>query len=135
MLLPRYATTTFPPSLYHYIVSLGKTLVLVLNKIDLVPAELSAAWKEYFQLKYPQVLLRSPRPPYMPPASAQDRLLHLLPRLLPGQQDGGSLGHCFTLDYFISLQTNRSGLQFRRLKANFGIAKEGALQVGLVLDG
>ena len=68
--------------------------------------------------------------------SAQDRLLHLLPRLLPGQQDGESLGHCstFTLISFISLQTNRSGLQFRRLKANFGIAKEGALQVGHVLD-
>ena len=31
-------------------VSLGKTLVLVLNKIDLVDPELSAAWKAYLQV-------------------------------------------------------------------------------------
>ena len=32
-------------------VSLGKTLVLVLNKIDLVEPELSAAWKDYLQVE------------------------------------------------------------------------------------
>ena len=32
-------------------VSLGKTLVLVLNKIDLVEPELSAAWKAYLQVE------------------------------------------------------------------------------------
>ena len=32
--------------------SLNKTLVLVLNKIDLVEPELSAAWKAYLQVIY-----------------------------------------------------------------------------------
>ena len=32
--------------------SLNKTLVLVLNKIDLVEPELSAAWKAYLQVVY-----------------------------------------------------------------------------------
>ena len=32
-------------------VSLGQTLVLVLNKIDLVEPELSAAWKDYLQVE------------------------------------------------------------------------------------
>ena len=31
------------------------------------------------------------------------------------------------------IQVNKAGLQFRKLKANFGIAKEGALQVNFVL--
>ncbi len=35
----------FPPSLYHYITStLGKPLVLVLNKIDLLPANVVQDW-------------------------------------------------------------------------------------------
>ena len=29
-------------------------MVLVLNKIDLVPATLAAAWKNYFQTKFPR---------------------------------------------------------------------------------
>ena len=37
-----------------------------------------------------------------------------------------------------SIQVNKAGLQFRKLKANFGIAKEGALRVfyfgNMVLD-
>ena len=31
------------------------------------------------------------------------------------------------------IQVNKAGLQFRKLKANFGIAKEGALQVSFIL--
>jgi len=51
----RYAAATFPPSLYQYIISKGKQLIVVLNKIDLIPAPLAAAWKNYFISKYPGV--------------------------------------------------------------------------------
>lgn len=44
----------FPPSLYDYITKdLKKDMILVLNKIDLAPAPLVAAWKNYFKEKYP----------------------------------------------------------------------------------
>ena len=45
------ATFQKPHSVYLK-VSLNKTLVLVLNKIDLVEPELSAAWKAYLQVIY-----------------------------------------------------------------------------------
>lgn len=46
----------FPPSLYHYVTdALKKDFILVLNKIDLSPAPLVAAWKNHFQAKYPNV--------------------------------------------------------------------------------
>lgn len=46
----------FPPSLYDYIVNnLRKDMILVLNKVDLAPAELVVAWKEYFVSKYPKL--------------------------------------------------------------------------------
>jgi len=93
----RFATATFPPALYHHVVSLGKTLVLVLNKIDLVEPELSAAWKDYLQAKYPKmkIVFFTSYPAYS----------------------------------LVNRTVNKAGLQFRKLKANFGIAKEGALQV------
>ena len=44
----------FPPSLYEYVVNeQKKNMILVLNKIDLVPASLVAAWKEYLVTKCP----------------------------------------------------------------------------------
>ncbi|XP_038220304.1 guanine nucleotide-binding protein-like 1 [Zerene cesonia] len=44
----RFAGMMFPPSLYEYVVKdQGKDMILVLNKIDLVPAPVVAAWKEY----------------------------------------------------------------------------------------
>jgi len=93
----RFVTATFPPALYHHVVSLKKTLVLVLNKIDLVEPELSAAWKAYLQAKFPlmKIVFFTSFPAYN----------------------------------LINRTNNKAGLQFRRLKANFGIAKEGALQV------
>lgn len=93
----RYATATFPPSLYDYIVAQGKTLILVLNKIDLIPPSLSAAWKDYFTSKFPQlkVVFFTSFPAYS----------------------------------MVAKTANKTGMQFRRLKANFGIAKEGALQI------
>ncbi|XP_023336867.1 guanine nucleotide-binding protein-like 1 [Eurytemora carolleeae] len=51
----RYAAATFPPSLYNYILSKGKQLIVVLNKIDLIPSPLVAAWKNYFTTTYPGV--------------------------------------------------------------------------------
>lgn len=44
----------FPPSLYDYIVKeQRKDMILVVNKIDLVPASVVAAWKEHFTTMYP----------------------------------------------------------------------------------
>jgi len=51
----RYAPATFPPSLYRYIKEKGKEIIIVLNKIDLIKAELAAAWKNYFQSRYPGI--------------------------------------------------------------------------------
>jgi len=51
----RYAAATFPPSLYDYIKEKGKELIIVLNKIDLITGELAAAWKHYFESRYPGV--------------------------------------------------------------------------------
>ncbi|XP_052748424.1 guanine nucleotide-binding protein-like 1 [Galleria mellonella] len=45
----RYAGMMFPPSLYEYVVKeQKKNMILVLNKIDLVPAAVVAAWQDYF---------------------------------------------------------------------------------------
>ncbi len=44
----------FPPKLYDYVCKeLGKSLILILNKIDLCPAPLVVGWKDYFVKKYP----------------------------------------------------------------------------------
>ncbi|XP_026315234.1 guanine nucleotide-binding protein-like 1 [Hyposmocoma kahamanoa] len=52
----RYAGMMFPPSLYKYIVTeQKKDMIIVLNKIDLVPASVVAAWKEYFTLNWPGI--------------------------------------------------------------------------------
>ncbi|CAK1554297.1 unnamed protein product [Leptosia nina] len=50
----RFAGMMFPPSLYEYVVNdQNKDMILVLNKIDLVPASVVAAWKEYLTRKCP----------------------------------------------------------------------------------
>ncbi|XP_039762912.1 guanine nucleotide-binding protein-like 1 [Pararge aegeria] len=50
----RYAGMMFPPSLYEYIVKEEKkNMILVLNKIDLVPASVVAAWKQYLMKRCP----------------------------------------------------------------------------------
>ncbi|XP_065195423.1 guanine nucleotide-binding protein-like 1 [Sycon ciliatum] len=61
----RHPILHFPPSLYRHVVhELNKTLVLVLNKIDLVPASVVLAWREYFYGLFPQlhVVLYTARP-------------------------------------------------------------------------
>ncbi|KPJ00417.1 Guanine nucleotide-binding protein-like 1 [Papilio xuthus] len=50
----RFAGMMFPPSLYEYVVKHEKKdMILVLNKIDLVPASVVAAWKEYLMNRCP----------------------------------------------------------------------------------
>ncbi|XP_013137797.1 PREDICTED: guanine nucleotide-binding protein-like 1 isoform X2 [Papilio polytes] len=51
----RYAGMMFPPSLYEYVKQQKKNMILVLNKIDLVPASVVAAWKEFLLKKYPDL--------------------------------------------------------------------------------
>ncbi|XP_058124530.1 guanine nucleotide-binding protein-like 1 [Anopheles ziemanni] len=52
----RFPTLMFPPALYQYVTEeLGKGMMLVINKIDLVDAEVVLAWKRYFEQKYPQI--------------------------------------------------------------------------------
>ena len=54
----RFVTATFPPALYHYIVTEKKKhFILVLNKCDLVEPELPAAWKHYLQEKFPELFV------------------------------------------------------------------------------
>ncbi|CAH1642692.1 unnamed protein product [Spodoptera littoralis] len=49
----RYAGMMFPPSLYSYIQEQKKDMILVLNKIDLVPSSVVAGWKQYLTTAYP----------------------------------------------------------------------------------
>ncbi|XP_078685734.1 guanine nucleotide-binding protein-like 1 [Branchiostoma floridae x Branchiostoma belcheri] len=52
----RHPVLHFSPALYDYVTSeLGKSIVLVLNKIDLAPPALVVAWRSYFKVKFPQV--------------------------------------------------------------------------------
>lgn len=52
----RFPTLMFPPSLYQYVnQELRKSMILVLNKIDLVPPAVVLAWKKYFEEKYPSL--------------------------------------------------------------------------------
>ncbi|KAM4696605.1 guanine nucleotide-binding protein-like 1 [Rhinophrynus dorsalis] len=51
----RHPVLHFSPALYDYVTQdLGRSLILVLNKTDLCPPPLVAAWKHYFQSKFPQ---------------------------------------------------------------------------------
>ncbi|CAG0890527.1 unnamed protein product [Darwinula stevensoni] len=50
----RFTALMFPPSLYHFVKEeLGKHLIFVLHKIDLVPPPLVLAWKKYLQTRFP----------------------------------------------------------------------------------
>ncbi|KAH8400451.1 hypothetical protein KR222_000004 [Zaprionus bogoriensis] len=50
----RYASLQFPPSLYKHIVdTLNKSVIVVLNKVDLVTPEAVVAWRHYFHQHYP----------------------------------------------------------------------------------
>lgn len=54
----RFPALHFVPDLYHYVTdSLGKGLVLALNKCDLVPKDVLTAWRQYFGNKYPKLAI------------------------------------------------------------------------------
>lgn len=51
----RFPALHFSPKFYEHCVENDKDIILVLNKIDLVPTSLVTAWKAYFQEKYPKL--------------------------------------------------------------------------------
>ena len=56
----RHPILHFPPTLYKYVVeSLNKKLVLVFNKIDLIPDDVLEAWCSYFKTLFPGLLTAS----------------------------------------------------------------------------
>ncbi|KAF7996360.1 hypothetical protein HCN44_001992 [Aphidius gifuensis] len=71
----RYPVMMFPPYLYNYITNdLGKDMILVLNKIDLAPASLVVAWRDYFNKNYPKlhILFFTSYPTYNIRGNTQD---------------------------------------------------------------
>ena len=54
----RHPIFHFPPSLYNYVTNeKNKSMILVLNKIDLVPAQVVVAWQHYLNKKYPKLFI------------------------------------------------------------------------------
>eukprot|EP00698_Gefionella_okellyi_P024960 TRINITY_DN898_c0_g1_i1.p1 TRINITY_DN898_c0_g1~~TRINITY_DN898_c0_g1_i1.p1 ORF type:complete len:697 (-),score=191.41 TRINITY_DN898_c0_g1_i1:1093-3183(-) len=54
----RYPLFHFPASLYDYVVSkLGKQMIVVLNKVDLVPEANVVAWETWLQTHFPHLTL------------------------------------------------------------------------------
>ncbi len=52
----RFPVLHFPPAFYkHCTEVLDRDIILVLNKIDLVPTSVVIAWKHYFKQKYPKL--------------------------------------------------------------------------------
>ncbi|GIZ04018.1 guanine nucleotide-binding protein-like 1, partial [Caerostris extrusa] len=52
----RYPVYHFSPALYDYVTKdLKKHMILVLNKVDLVPAPLVLSWQEYFKKHFPML--------------------------------------------------------------------------------
>lgn len=52
----RYPSLHFSPALYYHVTEeLGKQIIVVFNKIDLVPSEVVIAWKHFMTERYPKV--------------------------------------------------------------------------------
>jgi ribosome biogenesis GTPase A len=51
----RFPALHFSPTLYKHCLENDKDLILVLNKIDLVPTAQVVAWKTYFEEKFPKL--------------------------------------------------------------------------------
>ena len=49
----RHPLFHFPPSLYRYVVDMGREVVLVLNKVDLIDGDTLKGWVEWFKRKFP----------------------------------------------------------------------------------
>ncbi|XP_044731870.1 guanine nucleotide-binding protein-like 1 [Chrysoperla carnea] len=94
----RFAAAMFPPSLYDYVTNtLKKDMILILNKIDLVPAPVVVAWKHYLHNKYPdlRIVLFTTCPAYNLRGGAES-------------------------------MTDKHGLQIRRRRGKLRMATEGA---------
>lgn len=97
----RYPSLLFPPALFEYVTqTLSKHMILVLNKIDLVPSHIVLAWKHYFEEKYKdiRVILFTSYPSYN---------LRSVP-----ERDGAA-----------------GGLKILRRRGKMRMAKEGAYQI------
>lgn len=95
----------FPPSLFEYVTKeLKKHMILVLNKIDLVPSHIVLAWKCYFEEKYKdiRVILFTAYPSYNLRMSSD------------GARGGAS---------------SSGGLKILRRRGRMRMAKEGAFQI------
>ncbi|XP_035208064.1 guanine nucleotide-binding protein-like 1 [Stegodyphus dumicola] len=56
----RFSVYHFSPALYNYVTKdLKKNMILVLNKVDLIPAPLVLAWQEYFRQHFPELKIMS----------------------------------------------------------------------------
>lgn len=47
--IPPSQVCQFPPYVYRRLAEQGRGVLLVLNKVDLVPASVILAWKQYFE--------------------------------------------------------------------------------------
>ena len=45
----RYPKAMVPPSLHDHVRAMGKDMIIVLNKVDLVPVTLALAWEDFFK--------------------------------------------------------------------------------------
>lgn len=99
-----FQSLMFPPSLFEYVTKdLSKHMILVFNKIDLVPSHIVLAWKHYFEEKYKDlhVILFTSYPSYNLRMSSD------------GARGGASSG----------------GLKILRRRGRMRMAKEGAYQI------
>jgi large subunit GTPase 1 len=51
----RFPHFHFPPALYRYCLSFKKPVILVLNKIDMVPSDVVDQWEAWFSARYPSL--------------------------------------------------------------------------------
>lgn len=51
----RSPSLMFPPALYDHVADIGKEMILVLNKCDLVTPEIVCAWRDHFISRYPRL--------------------------------------------------------------------------------
>ena len=98
----RYVATLAPPSLIKSVKP--KPVIIVLNKVDLVPPETAIAWKHYFVKTFPNVHVTffTSCPAY-------------------------NLRNPSTTNH-------HEGMQFRKLRGKISMVKEGALQILDVLE-
>ncbi|XP_040583227.1 guanine nucleotide-binding protein-like 1 [Lepeophtheirus salmonis] len=94
----RYTPAMIPPSLFRVVRENRKDLIVVLNKVDLIPPPLVIAWREYILQHYPGIFVT---------------LFTSCPSYNLAKSDALSL-------------YSKYGLQSRRLRGNISMAAEGA---------